>query len=141
MSVPESDPIIASPFHRGLDSRRHGRHGQVTKGERQRVGRIRRLWRLSQAKERRNHSLHLLLGRRAVPGDRLLYRVRGVLDDFAPGARRRGQRQTACLPHRHSGAHIHLKEEPLDRHHVGLDIGNERGQVRLKGSKALGQWI
>ena len=84
-----------------------------------------------------DHALHLLLGGRAVAGDRQLDLVRAVLR--RPGSRPggRGQGQAAGLADRHGGAGIDLEQHPLDHHHVRAQLGQQTGAGPPTGRPAV----
>ena len=64
-----------------------------------------------------------------------------VLDDLAPGRVGLGHGQPAGLADRHGGAHVDLEEDPLDRHHVGPELGEEAPQLGLELGQAGGQRV
>ena len=65
-----------------------------------------------------------------MPDDRLLHLVGRVLDDLAAGGHRLDHGHARGLGHRDRGADVDLEQHPLDGHHVGPVLGEQRPQRR-----------
>ena len=106
--------------------------------QRRGVGGVGGLRSVSEAEARLHHLLHLLLVGPAPAGDGVLHLVRRVLHDLAPRGRGLGERQPAGLADAHRRAHVDLEEDLLDGDGVGLELGDQRGQLAAQGGQPLG---
>ena len=139
---PRNDPIIASPPRMpGGDPAGASGLGEVAQRERRGVGGVGRLRRRGEPSSVCTIRWTWSLSAAPSPGDRQLHLVRRVLGDLTPGGDGLGHGQPARLADPHGGAHVDLEEHPLDRHHVGPQLGRSARSSACSSASRCGSGV
>ena len=95
------------------------------------IGSVRRLWRSFQAKQPRDHELHLFLCCRTSAHHRLLDFRRRIFGDLQPGVRSSKKDYAACMAEHDRRADISGVKHILDRQCVGAMSGDQLANARM----------